>query len=218
MDQFELVVEAREGKGTSAARRLRRAGKTPAVLYGAGKDVIPLVLNANALRKQLENEAFFSHVLTVKMGNKTEQVVLKALQRDPVTSRVVHLDLQRVVATQALTMRVPLHFENEDKCVGKRAGGVVSRLLTELEITCLPKDLPEFIAVDLSELVIGQVLHLSELKLPPGVTVAATTQEDPAVVSVQTPAVAAPVEGEGEELLGEAEAAVPGVPPQEGGE
>ena len=115
-------------------------------------------------------------------------------------------------------MRVPLHFENEDKCVGKRAGGVVSRLLTELEITCLPKDLPEFIAVDLSELVIGQVLHLSELKLPPGVTVAATTQEDPAVVSVQTPAVAAPVEGEGEELLGEAEAAVPGVPPQEGGE
>jgi large subunit ribosomal protein L25 len=217
MDQFELLVEAREGKGTSAARRMRRAGKTPAVLYGAGKDVVSLSLNANELRKQLENEVFFSHVLTVKMDGKTEQVVLKALQRDPATSRVLHLDLQRVVATQALTMRVPLHFDNEDKCVGKRAGGVVSRLLTELEVTCLPKDLPEYIAVDLANLVIGQVLHLSELKLPPGVSVAATTQEDPAVVSVQTPAVEAPAEEEGEEALGEAEGTVPGAS-AEGGE
>ena len=217
MDQFELIAEAREGKGTSAARRMRRAGKTPGVLYGAGKDVVSLSLNENALRKQLENEAFFSHVLTVKISGKSEQVVVKALQRDPVSARVVHLDLQRVVATQALTMRVPLHFDNEDKCVGKRAGGVVSRLLTELAVTCLPKDLPEFIAVDLTPLVIGQVLHVSELELPSGVSVAATTQEDPAVVSVQTPAAAAPAEEEGEEGLGEAEAGAPGVV-SEGGE
>ncbi len=188
MNEFELQAEPREGGGKGAARRLRRQGMIPAVLYGADKDAVPLKLNANTVHKQLENEAFFSHILDIKVGGEGTQAVLKALQRDPATDRIVHLDLLRVSSTQEITMHVPLHFINEETCPGKKAGGVINHLLVDLEISCLPKDLPEFIEVDLGAMDIGDSLHLSELKIPEGVTVIAFQQDpehDQPVVSLQ---------------------------------
>jgi large subunit ribosomal protein L25 len=128
MNEYELQAERREGGGKGAARRLRREGIIPAVLYGAGKDTISIQLDANDVHKRLENEAFFSHILDVKVGGDGTQAVLKALQRDPVTDRVTHLDLLRVSSSQEITMQVPLHFLGEDTCPGKKAGGVVNRI------------------------------------------------------------------------------------------
>jgi large subunit ribosomal protein L25 len=190
--EFQLIAETREsGVGSAVSRRLRRQGRVPVVLYGAGKEVMHLTVDANELKKQLEHEAFFSHILTVKVGRKEEQAVLKELQRRPGTPRVLHMDLQRVVATQALEMRVPLHFLNEEQCAGKRAGGVISHLLSDALVRCLPKDLPEYVEVDVAALEIGDTLHLSDLKVPPGVELVGLAQgedeEDPGVVSVYQP-------------------------------
>lgn len=190
MDQFEVVAEPRNETGKGAMRRLRRTGKVPAVIYGAGKDTVSLTVDQHAIDKQLEHEAFYSHILTVAVGKKKEQVVLKDLQRHPATSQILHMDLLRVVATQEIDMRVPLHFMNEEKCPGKKAGGVINHLLTELEVRCLPKNLPEYIEVDVANLEIGDSLHLSELTVPDGVDVVALSQEteqDQPVVSVQPP-------------------------------
>lgn len=216
MSEFELIAEVRPQMGTGAVRRLRRAGRLPAVLYGAGKEVVPLALSEKDVRKQLENEAFFSHILSIKIGAQTEQVVLKELQRHPATARVIHMDLQRVVATQLIEMHVPLHFINEQSCPGRKAGGVISKLMIEAAISCFPKDLPEFIEVDLGGLELGQAIHLSELKVPTGVELVALSQEqDQAVVSVQAPAkleVTEVTEAEEEEAEGAAAA------PEEGAE
>lgn len=190
MDQFEVVAEPRNETGKGAMRRLRRTGKVPAVVYGAGKDTVSLTVNQHTIHKQLEHEAFYSHILTVAVGKKKEQVVLKDLQRHPATSQVLHMDLLRVVATQEIDMRVPLHFINEEKCPGKKEGGVINHLITELEVRCLPKDLPEYIEVDVINLEIGDSLHLSQLTVPDGVDVVALSQEteqDQPVVSVQPP-------------------------------
>jgi len=133
----------------------------------------------------MENEAFFSHILTLTVGEKRTQVVLKALQRHPVSARVIHLDLLRVSQTQALVMHVPLHFDNEDKSPGRKAGGIFTHHMNELEISCLPKDLPEYIAVDVGHMDIGDVLHLEEVTLPEGVEIVTHGQEimDSPVVS-----------------------------------
>jgi large subunit ribosomal protein L25 len=188
MNEFELQAELREGAGKGAARRLRREGMIPAVLYGAGEDVMALKLNANSVHRQLENEAFFSHILDIKVDGQPTQAVLKALQRDPATDRIVHMDLLRVSSTQEITMHVPLHFLNEETCPGKKAGGVVNHLLMDLEISCLPKDLPEYIEVDMAAMDIGDSIHLSELTMPAGVTLLALSQDadsDQPVVSLQ---------------------------------
>jgi large subunit ribosomal protein L25 len=211
MNQFELQADLRQQTGTGAMRRLRRTGMIPAVIYGAGKDAVSLALKSNALKKQIENEAFFSHILTVKVGSDTEQAVLKAMQRDPVTSEVTHLDLQRIVATEAIEMRVPLHFVNEAICPGKKAGGVVSHLMVEVEISCLPKDLPEYIEVDMASLELGQMVHLSQLQIPAGVELLSLVRDpdlDPSVVSVQVPT-QVEEEEETEEGTAGAEAAAP---------
>jgi len=188
MNEFELQAELREGSGKGAARRLRREGMIPAVIYGAGKDPVSLKLNANTVYKQLKNEAFFSHLLDIKVGGEGTQVVLKALQRDPATDMVVHMDLLRVSSTQEITMHVPLHFVGEDTCPGIKAGGVANHLLVDLEISCLPKDLPEYIEVDMTRMDIGDSMHLSELKMPERVTLLALAQDpehDQPVVSLQ---------------------------------
>ncbi|MFZ0257936.1 MAG: 50S ribosomal protein L25/general stress protein Ctc [Gammaproteobacteria bacterium] len=191
MNEFELVAEARAELGSRASRRLRRRGKTPAILYGADKDPMPLLLEEKEVKKQLENEAAYSHVLTLRLGGAAEeQAVLKALQRHPRSSAILHMDFQRVRASETIAMHVPLHFVNEDRCPGKRAGGIISHLLIEAEVSCLPKDLPEFIEVDMALVELGQSVHLSELTLPSGVefvALAAGREQDPAVVTVQPP-------------------------------
>ena len=186
MNEFELLADVREGTGTGENRRLRHAGKVPGVLYGAEKDPVMITLDRNRLSKQLENEAFHSHILTVAVGKEKEQAVLKDVQRNPATSQILHLDLQRVSDKKKLHMHVPLHFINEEQSPGKKEGGMVTRLMVEVEITCLPKDLPEYIEIDLGELGIGQAVHLSEVKAPDGVEVAALGHgQDQPVVTIQ---------------------------------
>lgn len=200
MSMFEIIAEPRTAQGKGASRRLRRAGKVPAILYGAGKEPVSLEVDHLKLQLQLQHESFYSHVLTLRFGSDAERVVLKDLQRHPYKPLILHMDLQRVSETERLTMRVPIHFLNAENCVGvKRDGGVVSHLLTDLEVTCLPRDLPEFIAIDLLDVAVGQTIHLSEVQLPAGVAAAALLHgEDPGVVSVHIPRVveeAAPAEG-----------------------
>ncbi len=188
MSEFEVVAELREQTGTGPSRRYRRQGKIPAVLYGADKDPTPLLLDANAVGKQLAHEAFFSHILNVKVDGEDTQAVLRSLQRDPATTKVTHVDFFRVSATEEIQMNVPLHFINEDKSPGKKAGGIVSHLMVDVEISCLPKDLPEYIEVDIVNLDIGDSLHLSEITLPPGVALATAIEDaahDHVIVSVE---------------------------------
>lgn len=213
MNDYELRGELREVGGKGAARRVRRDGMIPAVLYGAGKDAVSIKLNANDVHKRLENEAFFSHILDVTVGSEATQAVLKALQRDPASDRVVHMDLLRVSSTQEITMHVPLHFISEDISPGRKAGGVINHLLVDLEISCLPKDLPEYIEVDMSSMDIGDSLHLSELVMPQGVTLLAIAQNpehDQPVVSIQH---SQKFDEEEEALLAAAETPVEGAEP-----
>ena len=190
MNEFEVVARPRAALGTSANRRLRRSGQIPANLYGGGKDPTPLTLEENRIRKQIENEAFAAHILTVKVEDEESQAVLKSVHRDPVTNRVIHMDFQRISARSEIHMHVPLHFVNEEDCPGKRAGGIVTHLLVEVEVGCLPKDLPEYIEVDMASLDVGDAVHLSELALPKGVhlmALAHNPDNDQPVVSVQPP-------------------------------
>jgi large subunit ribosomal protein L25 len=220
MDQFEIVAEPRAELGKGAMRRLRRTGFVPAVVYGAGADPMTLKLHGHTVRRQLENEAFFSHILTLKIGGEESQVVVKDLQRDPTTSQVIHMDLLRVSSTQEITMNVPLHFVNEEDSPGRQHGGVFSRLMVDVEISCLPKDLPEYIDVEMSGLDVGDSLHLSDLIMPAGVTLLALAHDeegshDQAVVSVQHPQ-KLEEETEGEEAEEGIDAEVPGAPSAEG--
>ncbi len=174
METFEIIAEPREDMGKGASRRLRREGKVPGIVYGANKDAASIMVKQNEIYHHLENEAFYSHILTLQVGKAKEKVVLKDLQRHPFKPVVLHLDLLRVDENEKLTMRVPLHFINEDKCIGvKEGGGVVSHVITDLEIICLPKDLPEYIEVDMAEINIGEGIHLIDLKLPEGSEIAA---------------------------------------------
>lgn len=209
MQQFELVAEPRSDVGKGASRRLRRNGQVPGILYGAGREALMFTVSHNELLLQLEHEAFSSHILTLKLKDKAESVVLKDLQRHPYKAQILHLDLLRVAADEELTMLVPIHFMNEEACIGvKRDGGVISHLLSEIEVECLPKYLPEFIEVDTAYLEIGQILHLSDIVMPEGVAIAALKHGgDPSqpVVSVHQPKVA------GEGLVSEGEEGEAGV-------
>ena len=190
MNEFEVIAEQRSALGTNASRRLRRTGMVPAILYGGGKDSMPLAIEENRIRKQIENEAFASHILTVKAGEEEAQAVLKSVHRDPASERVLHMDFQRISATSEIHMHVPLHFVNEDASPGKKGGGIVTHLLVEVEVGCLPKDLPEYIEVDMETLDVGDSVHLSELALPEGVhlmVLAHNPDNDQPVVSVQHP-------------------------------
>ena len=200
MNEFEVVAQPRDALGTGASRRLRRMGRVPGVLYGGSKDPAHISVDGNRIRKQLENEAFAAHILAVKIEDEESQAVLKSIQRDPATDQVIHMDFQRISASSENHMRVPLHFVNEDVCAGKKAGGIVTHLLVEVEVGCLPKDLPEYVEVDMAALGIGESVHLSELALPEGVRLMALAQNpdnDPPIVSVQHPQKLAD-EGEGE--------------------
>lgn len=199
--KFELNAEVRTGKGTGASRRLRRLGKVPAILYGAGKDPVMLQFDHDPIFHQLENEAFFTSILTVKVGSGTDQAVLRDIHMHPYKPRIAHIDLQRISASEKIHMRVPLHFLNQETAPAvKLQGGLVSHLVTEVEVTCLPHQLPEYLEVDLAELNMGQTVHLSDLSLPEGVALSSLVHgADLAVVTitrptaeVEAPAAAAP--------------------------
>lgn len=173
---FAVDAEPRDDIGKGASRRLRRSGRVPAIIYGAGEPPQNISLDQNKMVHNLENEGFFSHVITVNLNGKKQKAILRDLQRHPAKPIILHVDFQRVSEDQAIHVHVPLHFIGEDTCPGvKQEGGQVSHQLIEVEISCLPKDIPEFIEVDVSELRIGDSVHLSELKIPEGITIAALT-------------------------------------------
>ena len=198
--EFALNAEVRSDLGKGASRRLRRnVAMVPAVIYGGEKAPQSISLLAKELAKLLENEASFSHVLTLNVAGSNESVLIKALQRHPAKGYVMHADFIRVVAGQKLTAHAPLHFLNQETSVGvKTQGGEVSHTLVEVEVSCLPKDLPEFIEVDMAAVEVGQIVHLSDLKLPQGVELVALAHgNDLAVANIHASRVAKDVEGEG---------------------
>lgn len=197
IETFEINAEPRSDAGKGASRRLRRAGMVPAIVYGGHRDPEMVSLAHNELVRHLEHEAFYSHVLSLKMGDSTCKVVLKDLQRHPAKPFILHADFQRVSEGEKLRMIVPLHFENEASSKGVKMGGNVSHNLTEVEVTCLPENLPEFIGVDLVDMEIGNIIHLSELPLPAGVELAHTPDPDLPVVIMHGARSAGADEGEG---------------------
>ncbi len=195
---FELTAETRQDMGKGASRRLRRLGdKVPAIMYGGGEEPVNLSFQHNQLRKALENQAFYSHILTIHVNGNKQQAVLKALQRHPFKPRILHLDLLRITGKEKIQMNVPLHFIGADVAPGvKLDSGIVSHLLSNVEVRCLPANLPEYIEVDISQLKLDETLHLSDLKLPEGVELVALiqgvdTEHNLSVVSVHLPRAAA---------------------------
>lgn len=193
METFAIVAEQRKDFGRSANRRLRRQGKVPGVLYGKAQATLPIMLDHNEILQHLKHEAFHSHILQLTIGGKKEDVILKDVQHHPYKLIVLHLDLHRIDKSQKLTIRVPLHFINEANCIGvKRNGGVISHILTDLEIVCLPKDLPEYIEVDMLNLNIGDGIYLSDINMPKSTEIAMLLHGGDAkqvVASVHTPKV-----------------------------
>ncbi len=186
-DSHTINAEMRDVQGTSASRRLRHAGQVPAVLYGAGKEPALLTLDHNSLYHSLEDESFHSSILTVDIAGKKEKAILRDVQMHPYKQLIMHIDLQRISATDKIHMSIPLHFTGGDEAPGvKIEGGIVSHLITELDIICLPDNLPEFISVDVSDLHLGDSIHLSEITLPEGVesTTLSHGGDDLAVVTV----------------------------------
>jgi len=169
-ESFEVSAESRTDQGKGASRRLRRDGKVPGVIYGAGKDPVSITVDHNELFHHLENEAFYSHILSVKLdGKKGQDAILKDMQRHPSKPIVLHVDFLRVDAKQKLRVNVPIHFINEDKAPGVDEGGLVTHSQTEVAVLCLPKNLPEYIEADLGALEMDATFHLSEIVLPEGV-------------------------------------------------
>jgi len=173
---FEFVAQARGQSGKNAARNVRRQGSVPAVIYGGHQDPQMLVLNHNEVIKHLEHEAVYSHILDVTIDGKTEKAVLKGVQRNPARFQILHLDFMRVSMSEAIKVHVPLHFINESTSVGGKKGGVAAHALADVEVSCLPGVLPEFIAVDLASLDVGGSIHLSDLVLPAGIEIVALSQ------------------------------------------
>lgn len=184
---FEFVAEARTESGKSEARRIRRMGGVPAVIYGHGEPQM-LSLNHNEVVKHLAHEEVYSHILNITVEGKTEKAILKGVQRHPAKVRVLHLDFLRINLEDRIKVHVPLHFINEHTGVGGKKGGVAAHTMTSVEIFCLPAFLPEFIVIDLMMLDVGHSIHLSELKMPANVQIVELTHgidHDLAVVSMQ---------------------------------
>jgi large subunit ribosomal protein L25 len=188
--KIAIKAEPRKLQGTGASRRLRRTEKVPGILYGGGKDAMPIELDHKDLFFKLKQEAFHASILDMEVGSEKSQVLLRDYQMHPFQQRVLHADFQRVAADKKIHMKVPLHFINAEISPGvKVAGGLVQHVMNELEVRCLPKDLPEFITVDLANLQAGHSMHLSSLALPAGVEAIVPKGEDPTVATVVIPRV-----------------------------
>ena len=196
-DNFDLIAELREDQGKGASRRLRHKGKVPAIIYGAGRPPRSLMFDQNKVLKKLENESFYSSILNIKVGEKSQAAILKDLQRHPAKHMIMHMDFQRIVDDVEIKMNIPLHFLGEDVAPGvKDGGGNVSHLMNDVEVSCLPKHLPEYLEVDISELELDAMLHLSDIKLPEGVEIlglVAGEESDQGIVSIHV-IKAAPIE------------------------
>ena len=226
-DEFDLIADIREDQGKGASRRLRHQGLVPAIIYGAGRAPRALTFDHNKVIQQLDNESFYSSVLNIKVGEKSQAAILKDVQRHPSKALIMHMDFQRIVADQEIKMLVPIHFLGEDVAPGvKLGGGKVMHLMNEIEVVCLPKDLPEYLDIDVSELELDAMIKMSEISLPKGVSIPALAQGEEAdrpVVTIQVikevvieeeeelepgavpvegeeaPEAAAPAEGDGDE-------------------
>ena len=191
-EDFILNAESRNDLGKGASRRLRRlAGLVPGIVYGGNKKPANITVSHKELTKHLESEAFYSHIISLVVDGKAEDVILKDLQRHPAKAQLIHADFMRVSKTKKLNTSVPLHFLNEDTSKGvKMQGGNIVHNMVQLEISCLPANLPEFIEVDLADVELGQVVHISDIKLPKGVTSVALShgeEHDLPVVAINKP-------------------------------
>ena len=186
--KFEISANQREAQGTGASRRLRRMGKVPGIVYGGTEGPVNIELDHKALFQNLRNEKFHASILTLQLNGSSHQVLLRAVNMHPFKLQVQHVDFQRVSKDKKIHMKVPLHFVNAEKSPGvKEQGGIASHVLNELDITCFPDDLPEYIEVDLSNLTVGHSLHVREVALPKGVELALHKSENPVVATVVIP-------------------------------
>ena len=185
---FSFGADLREAHGKGASRRLRHAGKVPAILYGGTDGALPLVLDQQNLLTMIENEKFFSSIVQLKIGGKTQEAIVKDIQMHPARNVVVHVDLLRVLENQAIRIHLPIHFKNETASPGvKLQGGVVSHMRADVEVTCLPKDLPEFLELDLGQMNLNETKFLSDIPLPAGVTIPELSRKNVPVVSIHSP-------------------------------
>ena len=204
---FNLDASARTDLGKGASRRLRREDKLPGIIYGGEEAPVSITLDHNKVNNSADFEAFYSHVLEINLDGKVVEVLVKDMQRHPFKPKITHIDFQRVIAGQDVHTNVPLHFVNEEKSAAVKAGGIAEHHVTEIEVTCLPKNLPEFIEVDMAGVEMGQTLHLSDLTLPAGVSSVELAKNDEAhdlaVVTVKPAPKAADAEEDGEEAASE---------------
>jgi large subunit ribosomal protein L25 len=185
---FTFGADARAAQGKGASRRLRHAGKVPAILYGAHKDAQPLVLDQQNLLTMIGDERFYSSIVRLKIGDASQEAIVKDVQMHPAKNLVVHIDLQRVVENERIRIRLPIHFKGESISPGvKTQGGVVSHMCADVAVSCLPKDLPEFLELDLSGMNLNETKFLADIALPAGVTIPELTQRNAPVVSIHAP-------------------------------
>ncbi len=231
--EFDLIAELRVDQGKGASRRLRHEGKVPAIIYGAGRPPRSLTFDHNKVIRQLENESFYSSILSIKVNDKTQAAIIKDIQRHPAKAQIVHMDFQRVVEDEKIRMNVPIHYVNAEEAAGvKQEGGSVSQLISDVEVSCFPKDLPEYFEVDILELGLNEMLHLSDIHLPEGVEIPQLAQgpeNDRPIVSIQfikeivieeevEEIEGVPIEGEEVEGEGEEGAAEDGAGEADGGD
>ena len=187
--KFDLVAEIREDQGKGASRRLRHEGKVPAIIYGAGRPSRALTFDHNKVIRELENESFYSSILNIQVNEKSQAAIVKDIQRHPSKQQIVHMDFQRIVEDEKIRMNVPIHYLNAEDAVGvKQEGGSVSQLITDIEVTCLPKDLPEYFEVDIENLGLNEMLYIADIKLPDGVEIPILAQgpeNNRPIVSIQ---------------------------------
>ncbi|MEA1048936.1 50S ribosomal protein L25/general stress protein Ctc [Lamprobacter modestohalophilus] len=200
-DLLEILAQPRSDTGKGASRRLRRTGLVPGIVYGANAEPVMISVRHNELERQLDHEVFYSSLLDLKLGDQTTKVVLKDLQRHPAKPFLLHVDFLRVSSDEKLRLTIPIHFLNQESCPGVKLGGKVSHNVTEIEVSCLPADLPEYLAVDMAEMNQGDIVHVSELKLPPNVELTHSLDPETPVVMIYAPQ----VESTGEEGADDAE-------------
>ncbi len=177
--EFDLIADFREDRGKGASRRLRRDGKVPAIIYGAGRPPRSITFDHNKVVQQLENESFYSSILNVKVGEESQAAILKDVQRHPAKRLIMHIDLQRIVEDQAIRMNVPIHYLGEEDAVGVRdGGGTVTKMVNDVEVTCLPKDLPEYLELDISHLGLDEMMYLTDIIVPEGVEIVGLAQAE----------------------------------------